>query len=553
MSNYPFRKTRLWSREIVRAIRREGLGTLQFWLIALIIGIAAGWATLGFRVAISSLQEWIYGESDVQLASAASQLPWYWVLMVPVVGGLIVGFILQRYTPDGRVRAVAHVIEGAALHNGKVEGKAGLASAVASLITLSSGGSTGREGPVVHLAAVISSKISRFIKADGITARDLLGCAVASAVAASFNAPIAGTIFAMEVILRHYAVHSFGPIVIAAVSGALISRFGFGDITEFTLPAHMLEFYWELPAFVLLGLTCGMVAVVMMRAIFWAEDQGDHWQARFGIPGWLRPGLAGLALGVIAIFAPHIIGVGYETTSLALTGQIGFWAAVGFVVVKVAAVAITMGGRMGGGAFSPALMVGALTGLAFGWVATGLAPDLSGTQTLYAIAGMGAVGAAVLGAPISTSLIVFEMTGDWQAGLAVMVAVAVSTSLASKFVARSFFLEQLERRGVRLAAGPQAYLLATIPVRSLMRDLDHPRMADMTACQALIDSETYVVRSSSLEVALPLFDGPKHAFLPVVASTDADGPPVLVGALFQVDALRAYSQAMAETAQEQHS
>ena len=553
MSSYPFRKSRLWSREIVRAIQKDGLGTLQFWVIALIIGISAGWATLGFRIAISALQHRIYGESDAQLASAASQLPWYWVLIVPVIGGLIVGVILQRYTPDGRVRSVAHVIEGAALHNGKVEGKAGLASALASLITLSSGGSTGREGPVVHLAAVISSKISRIIKADGMTSRDLLGCAVASAVAASFNAPIAGTIFAMEVILRHYAVHSFGPIVIAAVSGALVSRFGFGDITEFVLPAHELEFYWELPAFVLLGLTCGAVAVVMMRAIFWAEDKGDLWQVQFGIPGWMRPGLAGLALGIIAIWAPHIIGVGYETTSLALTGQIGFWAAIGFVVVKVAAVAITMAGRMGGGAFSPALMVGALTGLAFGWVATGLFPTMSGTQALYAIAGMGAVGAAILGAPISTSLIVFEMTGDWQAGLAVMVAVAVSTSLASKFVARSLFLEQLERRGVRLAAGPQAYLLATIPVKSLMRDLDHPRMADLTACKALIEQDTYVVRSSSLEVALPLFEGPKHAFLPVVASTDTGEAPVLIGALFQVDALRAYSQAMTETVQEHYS
>lgn len=553
MSNYPFRKSRLWSRDILRAIQRDGLGTLQFWAIALVIGIAAGFAALGFRLAISGLQEWVYGESDKQLASAASHLPWFWVLIVPVIGGLVVGVILQRFTPDGRVRSVAHVIEGAALHNGKVEGRAGLASAVASLITLSSGGSTGREGPVVHLAAVISSKISRFIKADGMTARDLLGCAVASAVAASFNAPIAGTIFAMEVILRHYAVHSFGPIVIAAVSGALISRFGFGDITEFVLPAHELEFYWELPAFVLLGLTCGFVAVIMMRAIFWAEDQGDHWQLRFGIPGWLRPGISGLALGVIAIWAPHIIGVGYETTSLALTGQIGLWTAIAFVVVKVAAVAITMAGRMGGGAFSPALMVGALTGLAFGWVATALAPDLSGTQSLYALAGMGAVGAAVLGAPISTSLIVFEMTGDWQAGLAVMVAVAVSTSLASKFVARSFFLEQLERRGVRLAAGPQAYLLAMIPVKPLMRGPGHPRSADPKLCEELIAQDLYVLESSSLEVALPLFEGPKHAFLPVVASTDTDDAPELIGALFQVDALRAYSQAMAETAQEEHS
>ena len=138
----------------------------------------------------------------------------------------------------------------------------------------------------------------------------------------------------------------------------------------------------------------------------------------------------GAALGAIAIFFPHIIGVGYETTSNALTGSLTFWAATIFAVVKVAAVAVTIAGRMGGGVFSPALMLGALTGLAFGWVATAVFPSVSGAQTLYALAGMGAVAAAVLGAPISTSMIVFEMTGDWQTGLAVMVAVSMSTGPA---------------------------------------------------------------------------------------------------------------------------
>jgi CIC family chloride channel protein len=256
---------------------------------------------------------------------------------------------------------------------------------------------------------------------------------------------------------------------------------------------------------------------------------------------------------VIAIFAPHIIGVGYETTSLALTGQITFWAAVGFAMVKVGAVAITMAGRMGGGAFSPALMVGSLTGLAFGWVATGLFPTVSGAHSLYALAGMGAVGAAVLGAPISTSLIVFEMTGDWQAGLAVMVAVAISTTVASQFVAQSLFLEQLERRGVRLAAGPQAYLLATIPVAGLMRGMDHPRMGDVELCEALMREDVYVFESSTLEVALPLFDGPKHQYLPVVDPGEGDDEPKLIGTLWQVDALRSYSQAMADTVREYHS
>ncbi len=534
-------------------MRRQGPDQMQFWLIALFIGIAAGFATLGFRVGVSKLQELIYGHDDLLLASAISRLPWYWVLLVPMAGGLIVGGIMQHYTRDSRNRSVAHVIRGAALDGGRVEGRAGLASAVASFITLSSGGSAGREGPVVHLAAVISSKISRLIKADGITGRDLLGCAVAAAVAASFNAPIAGTIFAMEVVLRHYAVHAFGPIVISAVAGALISRIGFGDITEFTLPVHSLEFYVELPAFFLLGLLCGLVAVMMMRTIFWATDLGDDLQQKYAIPPWLRPGITGLMLGAIAIAFPHIIGVGYETTSYALTGSITFWGAVTFAVVKVVAVAITVAGRMGGGVFSPALMVGALTGLAFGWIATAVFPSVSGSETLYALAGMGAVGAAVLGAPISTSLIVFEMTGDWQLGIAVMIAVSMSTSLAGKFVARSFFLEQLERWDVHLAAGPQAYLLAVIPVAGLLRKKTAANAASESDCLEMIEQGVHVVQTATLEVALPKFEGVKHRFIPVIEAGGDPDNPVLLGALFQIDALRAYTDALAETAREEHS
>ncbi|MEL6597191.1 MAG: chloride channel protein, partial [Pseudomonadota bacterium] len=409
-----------------QVMKHRGPSQIQFWFIALLIGIAAGFAALFFRKGIIWLQGTLYGTDDPShIHSFAVNLPWYWVLLIPVCGGLVVGLILHWFTPDGRVRSVADVIEGAALHDGRVEKRAGLASALASMITLSSGGSSGREGPVVHLAGVVSSYVSNLIRADGITGRDLLGCAVAAAVSASFNAPIAGALFALEVVLRHFAVHAFAPIVIASVAGTIINRLEFGDVTEFVLPvSNNLDFYIELPAFLLLGLTSGLIAVVLMRAIFWTEDMGSYLQEKLSVPRYLRPAFAGLLLGIMAIWFPHIIGVGYETTSLALTGELVFHEAMVFAILKVAAVAITMGGRMGGGVFSPSLMVGALAGLAFGIVATGIFPDISGSETLYALAGMGAVAAAVLGAPISTTLIVFELTGDWQTGLAVMVAVS---------------------------------------------------------------------------------------------------------------------------------
>lgn len=542
-------------RRTWQIVRTRGPSQIQFWFIALIVGIASGFAAVAFMTLIASLQTFLYGTEDPrQLHSFAATLPWWWVLLLPAFGGLIVGFILTRFTTDARVRGVAEVIQGAAMKEGRVERRAGLASAAASLITLSSGGSTGREGPVVHLVGMIAGWVSNRMNADGITGRDLLGCAVAAGVAASFNAPIAGALFALEVILRHFAVHAFAPITIAAVSGSVISRLHFGDRTEFALPEPgALTFYVELPAFLILGLTCGLIAFVLMRSIFWVEDLGTRLQNRVRLPPVLRPALAGLMLGAIAVQFPHIIGVGYETTSAALSGTLLFHEAVIFAILKVAAVSITMGGRMGGGVFSPALMVGALTGLAFGIVATSILPDVSGSETLYALAGMGAVAAAVLGAPISTTLIVFELTGDWQTGLAVMVAVSMSTALSSRLVDRSFFLTQLERRGIHLAAGPQAYLLAMVKVSSVMKAPDHPRAPSADRTRRAINEALFVAPSDTLEAAMPLFERSNSDFLAVVRLSDDAGPPEAIGILLHVDALRVYNRALAATAAEEHS
>ncbi len=537
-----------------RVMRRRGPSQIQFWFIALAIGIAAGFMALGFRKAIRGLQAYIYDTEDILLLhSHAEKLPWFIVLIIPIIGGVIVGLILTRFTDDGRVRSVADVIEGAAVSDGRVETKAGVASLFASLITLSTGGSTGREGPVVHMAGVISTWVSDRIHADGITGRDLLGCAVAAAVSASFNAPIAGALFALEVVLRHFAVHAFAPIVIASVAGTVINRLEYGDVTEFTLDTPgSLQFYVELPAFLILGLICGLVSLLLMRSIFFAEDIGNHVQDRLSLPGWLRPAVSGAMLGLLAIWFPHIIGVGYETTIRALTGDLVLTTAILFAVLKTVAVAITMGGRMGGGVFSPSLMIGALTGLAFGLIATGLLPDVSGTHTLYAFAGMGAVAAAVLGAPISTTLIVFELTGDWQIGLAVMVSVSMSTALASRLVDRSFFLTQLERRNVHLAAGPQAYLLAMLRAGAVMRPIGDARSITKEEAQALIEKGLCVKASATLEAAMPYFDRDDIPCIPVIVM-DENGTETPVGALYHIDVLKAYNRALAATAAEEHS
>lgn len=535
------------------AVRRDGPSQAQFWLIALLVGIGGGAAALGFRLAISSIQTLIYGADDHRLHTTLAGLDPVIVVGVPILGGLAVGVILHLFTPDGRAGSVAQVIEAAALRNGRVPIRSGLASAAASLITLSTGGSTGREGPVVHLASVISTWVSDRIHAAPVTARDLLGCAVAAAVAASFNAPIAGALFALEVVLRHFALHAFAPIVIAAIAGTVISRLQMGNVAEFRLPEHSLAFYQELPAFLILGLVSGLAAVAVMKAVFRAESFGDAVQSRLRMPGWLRPGVAGAILGVIALQFPHIIGVGYETTTRVLKGDLGFQDAVVFAVIKAVALAITLAGRMGGGVFSPSLMLGAMTGLAFGHVAVNIFPSVSGSESLYALAGMGAFAAAVLGAPLSTAMIVFELTGDWQAGIAILASVSMATVVSARFVEKSFFLTLLAKRNIRIAGGPESWVPGTIPVRHVLRPRGADDCASDSACWALVEQGARLERTDTLEKALPMFESAKGMTMIPVVETHADGRMDLIGAVYHVDALKAFNRALIETHREEHS
>ena len=532
------RGERYWRVSLKRAAR-ETRGRIWFWGVALIVGIVSGYAAIGFRLAIEKLQTLVYGAGPDAIHTLAAGLNPFIVFIIPVCGGLAVGLILWRFTPDAKALSVSDVISAGTLRDARVNRKAGLASAAASLITLSTGGSTGREGPVVHLSAVIAGWVDDKINIHGVAARDILGCAVAAAVSASFNAPIAGALFALEVVLRHYALHSFGPIVLASVAGAVISRIHLGDFTEFSLPPSSLQFFEEIPAFMILGLVAGIVAVILMRALFFAEDMADALQKRAGTPVWLRPTVAGTILGLIAIWFPHIIGVGYETTTEALTGNLTLTGAILFAVVKGAAVCVTYAGRMGGGVFSPALMMGAFTGLAFGHIAVAVFPDVSGSEGLYALAGTGAVAAAVLGAPISTTLIVFELTGDYQAAIAVMISVSLATVFSHRFVWKSFFLSQLMRAGVRLAHGAGAYLPATIRVRDFMEMTDKPVPLPEGASSLGLDS--------SLADALRRFDQEEALRLPVV---DYSNPPLVVAEASHIAALKTFNKALIDSQRE---
>lgn len=437
-------------------------------LLALLTGVLAGGGIVLFREGIGLIEKVLFQADHQHLASTAATLPWWLLLLVPTAGGLVVGLWHRLTLPDGRPENVSHVMESAMLRGGRMPLGRGLAAAAGSMLSLGVGASVGREGPAVHLGATLGAVLARTARFGRTRARTLLGCGAAAAVAASFNAPIAGALFAHEVVVGHYATSAFAPVVVASVAGTVVSRLWFGAEPAFALPSDLtLASFLEFPAFALLGLLCGIVAAAFMSAL----TTTDATVQRSGVPVWLRPAIAGFAVGLIALGFPEVLGVGYEVTNQALNGALALNMAVAILVAKLVATALCLGFGFGGGVFSPSLAMGAVTGCAFGIVATAAVPTgLSSGAGAYAVVGMGAVAAAVLGAPISTSLIIFELTANYALTIAVMTAVVVATLVAHGLTGhRSLFHWQLARRGLNVDSDRPRMMLRGVTVRSVMR------------------------------------------------------------------------------------
>ncbi len=429
-------------------------------ILAVLVGVVAGYASIGFYLAISALLTFTFGVDEATLATGASSLDWWHILFVPVIGGLVVGQLLRLHK-NQQTSGVSNVIEAAALRDSRIDVRDGAVSAAATIVSLGSGASMGREGPAVHLGAALASLVTQSLKLNPAAARTLLGCGVAAAVAASFNAPIAGVFFALEVIIGHYALQTFAPIVIAAIAGTVVSRIHLGNFPAFETTDYFIASFWEFPAFFLLGIASAFAAVVFMAGLRWADKSRFRWEK---IPFSLQPAVAGLLVGLLALLYPEVLSIGYEATSRALNGGYELILLISLVVAKIAATIISYAGRFGGGVFSPSLFIGAMVGGAFGIIAGSVFPELASTPGLYAVVGMGAVASAVLGAPISTILIVFEITGDYNVTIAVMIASAIASVVTSLFYQRSFFLMQLANRGIQLEGGRATYLLKSATV-----------------------------------------------------------------------------------------
>ncbi len=434
--------------------------------LGLVVGCIAGAAVIVFREAIELIELSGFGITTNMLARyELTVAPWK-LILIPTAGGLIVGLITWKFMPGGQPQGVADVVEASAMRAGQMSSRIGIVSAACSAISIGAGASVGREGPAVHLGASLAGWIARRLHLSRSLSRTLLGCGVAAAVSASFNAPIAGALFATEVVVGQYALKTFAPIVVASVAGTALSHIHFGEVSAFLLGDNYITSFWEFPAFIGLGVVAAVAAIVLMQSIFWAQEMSP----KVKLPVWVKPAIAGAIVGVIAIWLPQIMSVGYGFVEWAILGQFDVQLLIAIGIAKVFATALCLGFGFSGGVFSPALVLGAAVGSSYGLIAADVFPALASGVGVYTVVGMGAVAAAVLGAPISTTLIIFEITGDYKLSLAVMLAIVVSTELTHHLYGASFFAETLRRRNVDLRDGFEAEVLDAIKVRHI---LDH--------------------------------------------------------------------------------
>lgn len=451
-------------RQKVRALGRLRTNEhTTMTLLAILVGLLGGYGAVGFRYLIEFFQELSFGAGE-DLLDLVLATPWYLRLAVPTVGGLVVGPIVYFLANEAKGHGVPEVMESVALRSGMIRKRVVLIKSLVSAVCIGTGGSVGREGPIVQIGSAIGSTLGQVLRVSADRIRTLVGCGAAAGIAATFNAPIAGSMFALEIVLGDFGLATFSPIVISAVVATAVSRHFLGNAPAFIVPEYKLISAWELPMYMILGLACAFVAVGFTRILYRAEDGFEALQ----FPPYLKAGLGGFLLGIIAIPFPHVLGVGYGSIDLALLENLSWQLMMGLVAFKLVATSITLGSGGSGGIFAPSLFIGAMAGGVFGTACHALFPGITASPGAYSLVGMGAVVSGTTHAPMSAILILFELTGDYKIILPLMIACIMSSLGARQLLEESIYTLKLARRGINIYEGKEVNVLKSIRVGDVM-------------------------------------------------------------------------------------
>jgi CIC family chloride channel protein len=423
--------------------------------LALLVGAGAGLGAVVFRWLIVTATRVFTGTSDYAGTHGHPAHPWFtwagpwFVVLAPAVGGLLYGPLVDRFAREARGHGVPEVMYAVAARGGRIAGRVAVVKALASALCIGSGGSVGREGPIVQIGSSLGSTLGRLMKVPEARLRTLVACGAAAGIAATFNAPIAGVFFALELLLRDFAAEAFGVVVLAAVTASVVGRSAFGNSPFLHLPTFTLASPVEYLPYALLGLLAGAVGVAFTRLLYAVED-GCDWAWRG--PQWARPAVGGLLLGGVILALPQLYGVGYPALAAGVDGRYALGFLLVLLVGKMLATSLTIGIGGSGGVFAPSLFVGAMLGAAFGDVVHAVLPHSSGPPGAYALVGMGAVFAGAARAPITAVLIMFELTGEYSIILPLMLAIVLATAISHRLSHDTVYTLKLRRRGIDLDA-----------------------------------------------------------------------------------------------------
>ncbi len=429
-------------------------------VIAVFVGIIAGLGAVVFRNLIEWITEVGFGRGEEALGFLGDA----WVILIPAIGGLIVGPLVYFFAREAKGHGVPEVMIAVAQKGGRIRPRVALVKTLASAITIGTGGSVGREGPIVQIGATFGSTIGQRLRLPPDWIKTLVACGAAGGISATFNAPIAGVFFALEVILGNFTTRYFSVVVVSSVVAAVVSHAFFPDVANLEVPLYGLESAWEIPFYGLMGIAAGVLGVLFIVVLYAFEDGFD----RIPIPEWIKPALGGLGVGALGMYYPDLFGVGYGALERAAVGEMVLGTALALLFLKILATSITVGSGGSGGVFAPSLFLGAMLGTTCGILANRFFPETAGPVGAYAIVGMAALFSATARAPVTAVVILFELTRDYHIILPLMLCVAVSTIVSQLIHKESIYTKKMRRKGVQPASEQNYDALENILVADVM-------------------------------------------------------------------------------------
>jgi CIC family chloride channel protein len=446
-------------RHLIRSLAGIGFTGTPFLIgLSLCIGVICGIGSLVFKWFISFFSQLLLIEAPALLGTP------YALPLIVTLGFLVVTALVTHLSHEVKGAGIPEVMAAVATENGFIRSRVALFKLLASAVSIGSGGSVGREGPIVQIGSSIGSSVGQFLGLTGERLKLLVGCGAAAGISAAFNAPIAGGFFALEVILGDFSISTFSPILFASVMANAVTRYASADVRAFIVPEYQLTSLYELSFYFILALLSGFVAVAFMRILYGIEDLFE----KLPQSPYARTALGGLIVGSIGLYFPQILGVGYDTITDILLNKLDVSILLVLLLVKVVATAVTLGAGASGGVFAPSLFIGAALGGAFGFLVNALFPGVTSPPGAYALVCMGAVVAGTTHAPLTAMLILFELTDDYQIILPLILATVISSLFARYLERESIYTLKLARRGLRVSQGFDLSVLESLRVRDAM-------------------------------------------------------------------------------------